>query len=93
LFCNKKFFSRKFNFSSLIDVDFVTPLLSYKDVYFEIFISALYNQNEYNELRLCGLRGLHDMIFLRQFLNDNEIGVILQYFNRAILEETDQEIA
>ncbi|CAI2171239.1 19808_t:CDS:10 [Funneliformis geosporum] len=71
----------------------VTQLLPYKNDYLEIFSSALYNRNEYNELRLCGLRGLHDMIFLRQFFEDNEIGVILQYFNRAILEETDREIA
>jgi DNA repair/transcription protein MET18/MMS19 len=77
----------------LIDADFVTPLLSYKDDYMEIFSSALLNQNEYNELRLCGLRGLHDMIMLHQFFNDNEIGVIIQYFNQSILEDTDKEIA
>lgn len=58
----------------------------------EIFSSALLNQNEYNESRLCGLRGLHDMIMLNQFFNDNEIGIIIQYFNQAILEETDKEI-
>ncbi|CAG8627666.1 4011_t:CDS:10 [Funneliformis caledonium] len=79
--------------SQNLDGDFVTLLLPYKNDYLEIFSSALYNQNEYNELRLCGLRGLHDMIFLRQFFEDNEIGVILQYFNRTILEETDREIA
>lgn len=76
-----------------IDADFVTPLSSFKDVYIEIFSSALLSQNEYNELRLCGLLGLHDMIFLHQFFNDDEVGIILQYFNRAVLEETDQEIS
>jgi DNA repair/transcription protein MET18/MMS19 len=59
----------------------------------EIFSSALLNLNEYNELRLCGLFGLHDMTLLYQFFNDDEIGIILQYFNRAVLEETDQEIS
>ncbi|RIA93901.1 Dos2-interacting transcription regulator of RNA-Pol-II-domain-containing protein [Glomus cerebriforme] len=78
--------------SQNIDTDFVTPLSNYKYDYMEIFSSALLNQNEYNELRLCGLRGLYEMILLRQFFNDDEIGVILQYFNRAILEETEQEI-
>ncbi|CAB4400794.1 unnamed protein product [Rhizophagus irregularis] len=76
-----------------LDADFVTPLSSFKDVYIEIFSSALLSQNEYNELRLCGLLGLHDMIFLHQFFNDDEVGIILQYFNRAVLEETDQEIS
>lgn len=59
----------------------------------EIFSSALLSQNEYNELRLCGLLGLHDMILLHQFFNDDEIGITLQYFNRAVLEETDREIS
>ncbi|CAG8738736.1 10758_t:CDS:10, partial [Dentiscutata erythropus] len=71
---------------------FVMPLVSYKDDMFEIFSSALLGINEYNELRLCGLQGLHDMILLNKFLSDSEIGVILQYFNKIILDEQDQDI-
>ena len=93
MFFRYKKFSYCFSIGLYIDADFVTPLSTYKDDYMEMFSSALLNQNEYNELRLCGLCGLYDMILLHQFLNDNEIGVILQYFNRAVSEETDQEIA
>lgn len=74
------------------DQGFVMPLVTYKDDMFEVFSSALLGINEYNELRLCGLQGLHDMILLNKFLSDNEIGVILQYFNKIILDEQDQDI-
>ncbi|CAG8605299.1 8685_t:CDS:10, partial [Gigaspora rosea] len=78
--------------SAIRDQGFVMPLVSYKDDMFEVFSSALLGINEYNELRLCGLQGLHDMILLNKFLSDNEIGVILQYFNKIILDEQDQDI-
>lgn len=68
------------------------PLTPYKDDMLEVFSSALLGVNEYNELRLCGLRGLHDMILLNKFLSENEIGLILQYFNKIILDEQDQDI-
>ncbi|CAG8718188.1 16808_t:CDS:2, partial [Cetraspora pellucida] len=76
----------------LYDQNFVMPLTPYKDEMLEVFSSALLGINEYNELRLCGLRGLHDMILLNKFLSDSEIGLILQYFNKIIIEEQDQDI-
>ncbi|CAG8591106.1 1548_t:CDS:10, partial [Cetraspora pellucida] len=72
--------------------NFVMPLTPYKDEMLEVFSSALLGINEYNELRLCGLRGLHDMILLDKFLSDSEIGLILQYFNKIIIDEQDQGI-
>ncbi|CAG8542540.1 9825_t:CDS:10, partial [Acaulospora colombiana] len=64
----------------------------YKDDLLGIFGPALLEVNEYSELRLCGLRGLYDMILLNDFLSDNEIGIILQYFNKIVLNDSDQDI-
>ncbi|CAG8494992.1 1280_t:CDS:10, partial [Ambispora gerdemannii] len=75
-----------------VDQDFVTPLLAFKDELFEIFSGSLITTNEYSELRLISLIGLYSMILIRQFLSDNETGIVLQYFNRVILTEYDQEI-
>ncbi|CAG8773114.1 19273_t:CDS:10, partial [Racocetra persica] len=80
------------NAPNIKDQNFVMPLAPYKDDMLDVFSSALLGINEYNELRLCGLRGLHDMILLNNFLSDNEIGLILQYFNKIILDEQDQDI-
>ncbi|CAG8610375.1 3379_t:CDS:10 [Ambispora leptoticha] len=75
-----------------VDQDFVTPLLTYKDEFFEIFSGPLVTTNEYNELRLVSLKGLYSMILIRKFLSDNEIGIVLQHFNQVILTEYNQEI-
>ncbi|KAG9304984.1 hypothetical protein G9A89_007387 [Geosiphon pyriformis] len=73
------------------DQDFVSPLLTYKDEYLGIFTSVVIASNEYSQFRLTGLRGLHSMILLREFLTNNEIGVVLQYFNKILLTETEEE--
>ncbi|CAG8443712.1 9188_t:CDS:10 [Diversispora eburnea] len=81
------------NNDSLIELDFSIPLISFKNDLLRIFSSALMKTEEYNELRLCGLRGLHGMILLRQFLLDHEIEDILKYFNQIILiQDNDQDI-
>nr|CAG8536573.1 15089_t:CDS:10 [Entrophospora candida] len=74
------------------DYDFITPLISYKDELLEIFSSALLSINEYNELRSIGVNGIYNMILLDKFLSDDEISILLQYYNQIILNELDQEL-
>lgn len=59
----------------VVDDDFVTPLLAYKDRLFEIFGGALMISNEYSAVRLAGLRGLHLMTLIKSFLSANEVGL------------------
>ncbi|RHZ75216.1 hypothetical protein Glove_216g121 [Diversispora epigaea] len=76
-----------------LDDDFSIPLISFKKDLLRMFSSALMKTDEYSELRLCGLRGLHGMILLKQFLSDHEIEDILKYFNQIILiQDNDQDI-
>ncbi|KAG0210627.1 hypothetical protein BGX28_009152 [Mortierella sp. GBA30] len=74
------------------DTDFVTPLLTFKDRFFELFTNALLSSNEYNALRLAGVKGLHGMILLREFLSQTEISYAVQYFVRIVLEDPDSEL-
>ncbi|KAG0348406.1 hypothetical protein BG004_005247 [Podila humilis] len=74
------------------DTDFITPLLAFKDRFFEIFTNALMSSNEYNALRLAGVKGLHGMILLREFLSETEISYAVQYFVRIVLEDPDTEL-
>ncbi|KAF9973632.1 hypothetical protein BGZ73_003128 [Actinomortierella ambigua] len=74
------------------DNDFITPLLTFKDRFFEIFTNAVLSSNEYNALRLAGIKGLHAMILLREFLSETEISYAVQYFVRIVLEDPDTEM-
>ncbi|KAF9903591.1 hypothetical protein BX616_001587, partial [Lobosporangium transversale] len=74
------------------DTDFVTPLLTFKDRFFELFTGAIMSSNEYNALRLAGVKGLHGMILLREFLSETEISYAVQYFVRIVLEDPDTEL-
>ncbi|KAF9182984.1 hypothetical protein BGZ51_004321 [Haplosporangium sp. Z 767] len=74
------------------DTDFVTPLLTFKDRFFELFTNAIMSSNEYNALRLAGVKGLHGMILLREFLSETEISYAVQYFVRIVLEDPDAEL-
>ncbi|KAF9953728.1 hypothetical protein BGZ65_004497, partial [Modicella reniformis] len=74
------------------DTDFVTPLLTFKDRFFELFTNAIMSSNEYGALRLAGVKGLHGMILLREFLSETEISYAIQYFVRIVLEDPDAEL-
>ncbi|KAG0328198.1 hypothetical protein BGZ99_005864 [Dissophora globulifera] len=74
------------------DTDFITPLLTFKDRFFEIFTNAIMSSNEYSALRLAGVKGLHGMILLREFLSQTEISYAVQYFVRIVLEDPDTEL-
>ncbi|RUS23467.1 hypothetical protein BC937DRAFT_86152 [Endogone sp. FLAS-F59071] len=77
---------------SSADQDFVTPLLTYKDRFFEAFGGALMASNEYNALRLTGLKGLRLMTLLRQYLSINEVGIAVQSFDQILLDVDDVEL-
>ncbi|KAF9359838.1 hypothetical protein BGX26_011306 [Mortierella sp. AD094] len=74
------------------DADFVTPPLTFKDRFFELFTNAIMSSNEYNALRLAGVKGLHGMILLREFLSETEISYAVQYFVNIVLEDPDVEL-
>ncbi|KAG0242236.1 RNAPII transcription regulator C-terminal-domain-containing protein [Mortierella sp. GBAus27b] len=74
------------------DTDFVTPLLTFKDRFFELFTNAIMSSNEYSALRLAGVKGLHGMILLRGFLSETEVSYAVQYFVRIVLEDPDAEL-
>ncbi|KAF9362709.1 hypothetical protein BGX34_005646 [Mortierella sp. NVP85] len=74
------------------DTDFVTPLLTFKDRFFELFTNAIMSSNEYSALRLAGVKGLQGMILLRGFLSESEISYAIQYFVRIVLEDPDVEL-
>ncbi|KAI7878974.1 hypothetical protein K492DRAFT_132041 [Lichtheimia hyalospora FSU 10163] len=69
-----------------------TPLLEYKDRFFAMFESALMASNEYNGLRLSGLKGLELMVLSRNYLSANELGIAVQSFNKILLDESDDEL-
>ncbi|KAI8387304.1 Dos2-interacting transcription regulator of RNA-Pol-II-domain-containing protein [Blakeslea trispora] len=70
----------------------VSPLMDYKDRLFGIFESCLIASNEYNLLRLSGLRGLRLMILSNGFLESNEVGLAIQSINKILLDEQDEEL-
>ncbi|KAI8092187.1 Dos2-interacting transcription regulator of RNA-Pol-II-domain-containing protein [Gilbertella persicaria] len=72
--------------------DYESPLLEYKDRFFGIFESCLIASNEYNLLRLSGLRGLQLMILSEGYLEVNEVGLAIQSINQILLNEQDQEL-
>ncbi|RCH82785.1 hypothetical protein CU098_003519, partial [Rhizopus stolonifer] len=64
--------------------DYESPLLEYKDRFFGIFESCLIASNEYNLLRLSGLRGLQLMILSEGYLEVNEVGLAIQSINQIL---------
>ncbi|KAF8982331.1 hypothetical protein BGZ46_001445 [Entomortierella lignicola] len=74
------------------DTDFATPLITFKDRFFELFTNAIMSSNEYNALRLAGIKGLNGMILLREFLSETEISYAVQYFVNIVLEDPDVEL-
>ncbi|KAI9137437.1 Dos2-interacting transcription regulator of RNA-Pol-II-domain-containing protein, partial [Paraphysoderma sedebokerense] len=78
--------------SKLLDEDFSAPLGLYKDTFIQLFSSALTASNEYLGLRKIGAGGLFEMIMLRDFLSEDEVGVIIQYFNQVIVSDNDSDL-
>ncbi|KAI9884489.1 MAG: hypothetical protein M1823_003737 [Watsoniomyces obsoletus] len=66
------------------------PLERFKDRLYEVFSRALMGSNKDDvSLRLVALQGLHHMTELRKLLADEEIGMVVQYFDDILLEEVN----
>ncbi|OAL74570.1 DNA repair/transcription protein [Trichophyton violaceum] len=64
------------------------PLVSHKDVLTQIFSKSLMGSAEdENSFRLSALKGLIELSILPNFLEDNEIGLFVQYFDDILLQE------
>lgn len=66
-----------------MDQNEASPLIEYKDRFFGIFESAITSSNEYNGLRLSGLKGLELMVLTKNYLSQNEVkaNIIYSCFN------------
>ncbi|EFR02147.1 hypothetical protein MGYG_05149 [Nannizzia gypsea CBS 118893] len=70
------------------DSSLPNPLTSYKDGLTEIFSKSLMGSAEdETSFRLSALKGLTELSLLPNFLEDNEIGLFVQYFNDILLRE------
>ncbi|CAO3697107.1 unnamed protein product [Umbelopsis ramanniana] len=74
------------------DADFQTPLLGYKDRLWELFEAATTASNEYNGLRLAGIKGLHVMTLMKNYLADNEVGLAVRTFTKILVDQNDNEL-
>lgn len=57
----------------IVDQSVVSPLVAYKDRLFPMCESALLESNEYNGLRLAGLKGLELMALSKDYLTQDEV--------------------
>ncbi|KAG2184461.1 hypothetical protein INT43_000370 [Umbelopsis isabellina] len=74
------------------DSDFQTPLLPYKDRLWEMFETSTTASNEYNGLRLAGIKGLKIMAIMKHYLSENEIGLAVRTFTAILASESDAEL-
>ncbi|KAI8388489.1 RNAPII transcription regulator C-terminal-domain-containing protein [Radiomyces spectabilis] len=75
-----------------VDEDMVSPLLPFKDRLFYVFENALMASNEYNGVRLAGIRGFKLMTLTQSYLSSNEVGIVVQSYNKILLHEPDDEL-
>ena len=67
------------------------PLEPFKDRFFEIFSQALMSTSQEEiSFRVVAMRCLLHLCQLRKYLQENEIGMVIQYLNEIILGEDDQ---
>ncbi|KAK2873494.1 hypothetical protein FQN49_002310 [Arthroderma sp. PD_2] len=70
------------------DSGLTNPLVPYKDSLTEIFSKSLMGSaKDETSFRLSALRGLIELSILPNFLQDNEIGLFVQYFDDILLHE------
>ncbi|KAM5442980.1 hypothetical protein MferCBS31731_001854 [Microsporum ferrugineum] len=63
------------------------PLISYKDSLTEIFSKSLMGfAKDETSFRLSALKGLVELSILQSFLQDNEIGLFVQYFDDILFQ-------
>ncbi|KKA19117.1 DNA repair/transcription protein [Rasamsonia emersonii CBS 393.64] len=70
------------------EIAFDNPLLAFQDQLMEVFSQALMGTaKEENSFRMTALQGLLRLSTLRQFFQDNEIGLFVQYLDEILLKE------
>ncbi|KAI9283158.1 RNAPII transcription regulator C-terminal-domain-containing protein [Sporodiniella umbellata] len=71
------------------DRDFQTPMLMYKQQILQIFVLSLIDSD--STLRQTSLKGIHEMVLMKQFLNREEVHVTVSHLTRQ-LEGEDKVI-
>lgn len=70
------------------DRDFQTPLLMYKSQILQIFILSLVESDPSDSvLRQASLRGIHEMVLMKQFLKPEEINVAVTHLTRQLMRK------
>ncbi|KAI8996815.1 Dos2-interacting transcription regulator of RNA-Pol-II-domain-containing protein [Pilobolus umbonatus] len=73
------------------DRDFQTPLLIYKQQIMQIFVLSLIESSaEDASLMESCLRGIHEMISMKQFLNNGEIDITVNHLSRLLIDRGNQ---
>ncbi len=68
------------------------PLEPFKDRFYELYSRALMSSGrDETSLRLVAIKGLLRLVELRNFLTDDEIGMVVQYFDDVLLDEEIQD--
>jgi DNA repair/transcription protein MET18/MMS19 len=71
-----------------VDVTFDNPLRAFQDQFTDVFSQALMGTaKEEVSFRVTALKGLLRLSTLRNFFQDNEIGLFVQYLNEILLKE------
>jgi DNA repair/transcription protein MET18/MMS19 len=75
----------------LLDRDFQTPLLMYKQQILQIFVLSLIESDPSDIiLRQASLRGIHEMVLMKQFLKQEEINIAAGHLTRQLMREDKQ---
>lgn len=78
-----------FFFCYLLDRDFQTPLLMYKQQILQIFILSL-NETSDTILKQASLGGIHEMVLMKQFLKGEEINIVINHLTRQLMSTEKQ---
>ncbi|KAF9179424.1 hypothetical protein BGZ50_006952 [Haplosporangium sp. Z 11] len=74
------------------DMDFITPLLTFKDPLYELFTTALASQKDNRSFRLRGVKGVYGMAVLRRLLSDAEAPHAVEQLVQIMLQDTNSEV-
>lgn len=66
------------------------PMMGFKDKLFELYSKALMGVNKQEiGFRIVALKGLGVLSTIRRFFAENEVGMVVQYFNEVVLENEE----
>lgn len=70
------------------DRDFQTPLLMYKQQILQVFMLSLNTTD--TVLRQASLKGIHEMVLMKQFLKGEEVNMTVDQLTRQLMQEDAQ---